>query len=438
MNKRILVLTYYWPPSGGAGVQRWLKWVKYIKQAGWEPVVYTVDQGEWPTEDASLLSDIPHDLECIKHKITEPYALYKWFTGKKQSDRINPAFFSERTKPSWQERLSIWIRGNFFIPDARCLWIKPSIRVLKQYLRAKPVTYIISSGPPHSMHRIGRGLKRLNTDMIWIADFRDPWTDIDYMHHMSLSFWARAIHKRMERQVLQDADGIICIGKGMARRLQLKIAADYAYKFKVIYNGFDAEDTVNAHYSNASEVLVISHLGTLVKDRNPELLWKTLFQLKQENAQLYTKLQVRCVGKTDAFIKTRVSAYSIEDIVRFEAYKPHDEILFLQHQSDVLVLIINNTPFAKDTITGKVFEYMHAQKPILCIGPQDGEAAALIAETHTGITVDYSDAEKLKAVLQQWLLKRPVSTPKNISKFSRQNQVNDLLAWLEQMPLSTK
>lgn len=438
MHKRILVLTYYWPPSGGAGVQRWLKWVKYIRLAGWEPVVYTVDQGEWPTEDRSLLNDIPADLECIKHKITEPYAIYKWFTGRKPTDRINPAFFSEQSKQTWRERLSIWIRANFFIPDARCWWINPSIRVLKKYLQTKPVAYVISSGPPHSMHRIGRGLKRFNSNLIWIADFRDPWTDIDYMHHMKVMFWAKALHRRMEREVLLEADGIICIGKGMSNRLQNKIAPAYGHKFKVIYNGYDADDSSKSTVLKPNNTLVLSHLGTLVKDRNPEVLWETIADLKRQDTQLSSKLKIQCIGKTDAFIKERIRVHGIEDVVQFESYKPHNEILALQQQSDVLILIINNTPHAQDTITGKVFEYMHAQKPILCIGPLDGEAAALLTDTQTGITVGYSDHQQLKTVIQHWLKKRPATTHTDISRFSRKVQVDDLLAWLKQMPLGAK
>jgi glycosyltransferase involved in cell wall biosynthesis len=224
----------------------------------------------------------------------------------------------------------------------------------------------------------------------------------------------------------------------MSNRLQNKIAPAYGHKFKVIYNGYDADDSSKSTVLKPNNTLVLSHLGTLVKDRNPEVLWETIADLKRQDTQLSSKLKIQCIGKTDAFIKERIRVHGIEDVVQFESYKPHNEILALQQQSDVLILIINNTPHAQDTITGKVFEYMHAQKPILCIGPQDGEAAALLTDTQTGITVGYSDNQQLKTVIQHWLKKRPAATHTDISRFSRKVQVDDLLAWLKQMPLGAK
>ncbi len=438
MQKRILVLTYYWPPSGGAGVQRWLKMVKYLHALDWEPVVYTVDQGEWPIEDPTLNKDIPAGLTCLKRPIFEPYAIYKWFTGRKSSERINPAFFSEKTTNTWRDRLSLWIRANFFIPDARCFWIKPSIRYLADYVKTNPVNFIISTGPPHSMHRIALGIKRRFPHLIWIADFRDPWTDIDYMHHLKLMFWARKMHLKMEREVLEKASGVLCVGQKMSQRLQLKLKPLQSNKFKVLYNGFDESDRTEPTVYNSNSQFIVSHIGTLVKDRNPEVLWRVLHDLKQSHLHLNQKLIVRCIGKTDAFVKERVKHLQIEDLVQFIDYLPHAEIFEKQKQSDLLLLVINNTPLSKETITGKVFEYLHAQKPILVIGPPDGEASELIQQTQSGICVDYSMTTKLTDYLEHCLIQKPVLPNRNLNRFSRSHQAAELVAWLEQMRLSTQ
>ena len=178
--RRVLIITYYWPPSGGSGVQRWLKMSKYLPENGWQPVIYTADDAEYPVEDKSLEKDVAPETEVIRRPIVEPYSFYKKFLGIKKGEKVKAGFINEGAKKTgWKESLSVWLRGNLFIPDARCWWIKPSVRYLKKYLKEHPVDAMISTGPPHSMHLIARALhKKFNIP--WVADFRDPWTDIDF------------------------------------------------------------------------------------------------------------------------------------------------------------------------------------------------------------------------------------------------------------------
>ena len=183
---RVLIISYYWPPSGGAGVQRWLKFSKYLRDFGWEPVIYTPENPESPDVDKSLLKDIPPGIEVIKKQIWEPYDAYKRFIGQKKDEKIQAGFLSEKKRNPLFENISVWIRGNFFIPDARRFWIKPSIRFLIKYLAAHPVNAIVSTGPPHSMHLIALGLKK-KLNIPWLADFRDPWTTIDFYHQLHLT-----------------------------------------------------------------------------------------------------------------------------------------------------------------------------------------------------------------------------------------------------------
>ena len=208
--KKVLIITYYWPPSGGAGVQRWLKFVKYLRGFGWEPIVYTPENPEAPATDESLLKDIPDNLTVLRTRIWEPYSLYKNFIGQKKGETINAGFLSEKKKPGIAEKISVWIRGNWFIPDARKFWIKPSIIFLSQYLKNNPVHAVVSTGPPHSMHLIALGLKK-QLHLPWLADFRDPWTNIDFYDKLMLTKFSNEKHKRMELEVLKNADKVVVV-----------------------------------------------------------------------------------------------------------------------------------------------------------------------------------------------------------------------------------
>ena len=217
--KRVLIITYYWPPSGGSGVQRWLKMSKYLPENGWQPVIYTPEEGEFPIIDTSLEKDVSPEAEVIRRPIVEPYTLYKRFLGVKETETVKAGFIKENgEKAGWKEKLSLWIRGNCFIPDARCWWVKPSVRYLKSYLKEHPVDAIISTGPPHSMHLIAMKLKEA-LGIPWIADFRDPWTEIDYYNDLHLTRWADRKHHRLEREVLTKTDKVITVAPDGARRL---------------------------------------------------------------------------------------------------------------------------------------------------------------------------------------------------------------------------
>ena len=218
--KKVLIISYYWPPSGGAGVQRWLKFVKYLPQFGIQPHVYTPSNPEAPAQDESLQKDIPSEAVIVQQPIFEPYSFYKKFTGKKGN--INAGFLSEDkdSRQKFTEKMSIWVRGNLFIPDARVMWVKPSIKFLTKYIKENEIEVVISSGPPHSMHLIAMELKR-KLNIKWIADFRDPWTNIDFYKDLMLTNWADKKHHRLEKEVLQKADEIITIGKTIASELEI-------------------------------------------------------------------------------------------------------------------------------------------------------------------------------------------------------------------------
>nr|MBA2408145.1 glycosyl transferase family 1 [Chitinophagales bacterium] len=210
MFKKVLIITYYWPPSGGAGVQRWLKMSKYLPEYGWEPIIYTPENAAYPIIDHSLEKDVLPGMKILRLPIWEPYDIYKRFVGRKKEEAVYSGFLSENKPKSFTEKISIWIRGNFFIPDARCFWIRPSIQFLTQELKKNPVDAIISTGTPHSMHLIGKGIKE-NLNIPWLADFRDPWTTIDFYGQLMLTRWADAKHHRLEKDVLKTADKVTTV-----------------------------------------------------------------------------------------------------------------------------------------------------------------------------------------------------------------------------------
>lgn len=419
--KKVLIITYYWPPSGGAGVQRWLKFVKYLREFGWEPVVYTPENPEPPDFDETLLADVPENLTVIKRPVWEPYSFYKRFTGQKKTSRISHGFLKEDKKQGFAEKIAVWIRGNFFIPDARCFWIRPSVKFLSHYLRKNPVDAIVSSGPPHSMHMIALGLKK-KFDIPWLADFRDPWTEIDFFDKLRLSKPARKKHKKLERAVLTSADVVVTIGNHLAERLQML----GAQKVVVIPNGYD-EDDFHFLPVEIGSTFSITHVGSLNKDRNPENLWKSIARICNRNEEINQKLRLQLIGKVDYSLKESLAKFGIEKRTEILPYLPHQEALKLAAASSVLLLIINQTPNQQGILTGKVFEYIAMQRPVLCIGPVDGEAAGILSLCNSGETFGYNEEK----ALENWIIQvfkdykgenQAYMGNKNASRFSRINQ----------------
>lgn len=434
--KKVIILTYYWPPSGGAGVQRWLKFVKYLRNFGWEPVVYTALNGEIPVVDDSLQKDVPENITVLKTRIWEPYSIYKKFIGRKKDDKINASFLSENKKTGLTEKISVWIRGNFFIPDARRFWIKPSINYLEKYIRDHNISHVISSGPPHSMHLIALGLKKKFPQLKWMADFRDPWTNIDFYEKLMLSKASDRKHHRQELSVLKHADCVLSIGQTMSDEFSEMYAAaggTNKNKFVVITNGFDEEDISNTPVSR-DEKFSIAHIGTLVKDRNPEVLWAVLRRLVQERPDFKALLEIKLVGKIDIHVKEQLEQFGLSGFVNKIDYLPHDQVIAEQQRASVLLLLVNNTKNAKGILTGKVFEYMASRAPILAIGPVDGDLAQILHQTNSGLISGFDDMAALEAnILAYFKGQAPAKKQEEVNRYSRRELTRQLSGLLEKL-----
>jgi hypothetical protein len=436
--KKALIITYYWPPSGGAGVQRWLKFVKYFRDFGWEPVVYTPENPESPVNDPDLEKDVPKDITVIKTEIWEPYLFYKKLMGQK---KINAAFLSESKKPKRFEKLAVWIRGNFFIPDARAFWIKPSAKYLEAYLAKNKVDVIISTGPPHSMHLIALKLKE-KLGIPWVADFRDPWTNIDFYSKLMLSSAADKKHKRLELAVLGKADVVTCVGKTWLKELEdilkkqdpAKFTPEIQNKFKFVSNGFDPEDYTSTGPVTMDKKFSMAHIGTLDKSRNPAILWKVLSNLIKKNPAFAADLEIKLVGKVDITVLDDIEKYGLSGNLNKIPYLSHREVTIVQKQTQVLMLLVNRTPNAMGITTGKFFEYMAAQRPILCIGPTRGDADIILKEVNGGLLSDYEDAAKLEENIMYFYNRYKQGTfdceSRGIEKYSRKALTGDMVNML--------
>ena len=375
-------------------MQRWLKFVKYLRSFGWEPVVYTPDNPEMPVYDESLLKEVPEGVQVIRRPIREPYVAYKKLTGKQGN--IQTAFLSEtKSKSGLMESIAVWIRGNLFIPDARKYWIKPSVRYLEQYLREHPVEMLVSTGPPHSMHLIAWELNQKRS-IPWLADFRDPWTNIDYYRELRLGRRADRIHRRLEKKVLRDATAVTVVSNGMAEDFHAIVMRRY----EVIPNGYDADDMSGLDHIQPQEgKFVLAHIGSLSPARNPSSLWKALGELCLEHPAFGEALVIRIIGKMDYSVGDAIRAAGLQEKVENVDYLPHAEVVAEQKRAHALLLLVNDTPNARLILTGKLFEYLAARRPIICIGPEDGDAAHVIRETHSGRTFDFDETQRLKAYL---------------------------------------
>jgi len=460
--KRVLVITYYWPPSGGAGVQRWLKFTKYLPSHGWQPVVYTPSNPEAPVDDPSLEQDIHPETLVLKRPIREPYMLYKKFVGMGAGERINAGFLSEDEKPPAKEGLAVWIRGNLFIPDARKYWIKPSVRFLKRYLRDLRVDAMISTGPPHSMHLIAMKLHK-KLKIPWIADLRDPWTEIDFYDQLKLTRWADRKHRRLENEVLTSADRVVVVGKTMAGRFHEKTGIDAV----VIPNGFDEADFAGKNGpvpeselsdpdqetkplgpdhekkpAGPGNPFTVVHVGAMNRDRNHPAFWQALAELRKENPEFARELKIKLVGKLDHSVHRSLEEYQLRECVEITRSLPHDKVIPLLQSASILYLPINNTPNARSIATGKLYEYLSAGRPILGVGPTDGDAAAIVNECQGGQMIAFTDREGIKKTLEEWIRRHREGKlsvkPVSIDRYSRKNLTETYASLLNQLnPVSS-
>ena len=419
--KKVLIITYYWPPAGGPGVQRWLKFVKYLPDFAITPIVYIPENPTYPILDENLQSQVSKNVEIITHKIFEPYALAS-LLSKKEVIKISAGIIPDQPKQSWTAKISLWIRGNVFIPDARVLWVQPSVKYLQKYISENEISTVITTGPPHSVHLIGNRLKaKLNVR--WIADFRDPWTTIGYHKSLKLSAFAAKKHKSLEREVLSNADDIIVTSKST----KVEFSKITSKPIHVITNGYDIE---NVQSQKLDPKFSIAHIGSLLSERNPLILWEILAEIITENPVFKSNFQLKLIGTVSEKVLKSISDYALDGYINNLGYVQHSEAIAEQRKSQVLLLIEIDSEETKAIIPGKLFEYMVSGRPILALGPESADFSEIIAETNTGEFVRYGEREKLKSVILEYYQAYQAgnlhTNAISLQKFSRKNLTGKL------------
>lgn len=375
--KRVLIIAYYWPPNAGVGVFRWLKFTKYLPQFDWQPVIYTPANPELMAVDASLEKQVPAEAEVIKAPITEPYTWYKRFTGKKSDARLQTAFLKEDGGgPTWKENMANWVRSNFFIPDARVWWVKPSVTRLLAYLKDHPVDVIVTTGSPHSLHLIGRELKK-RTGTPWVADFRDPWTNIDFYGQLKLTKWADAKQHKLERAVLTEADAVLTVSWTWADELR----AIGGRNVEVITNGFDPDDLPTPP-AKVDEEWSLVHVGSISATRNVPELWKALAGRIGRDAEFRSRFKLRLIGGVDHTVQRDLDASGLGPYIERIGQVDHTEALRHMQRARTLLLPVNDTPNVGGFLPAKVFEYLAVQRPILAVAPLDADIVRVLGKGH--------------------------------------------------------
>lgn len=406
MQRRVLVVTYYFPPAGGPGVQRMLKTVRYLPEHGWTPVVLTVAAGAFPERDPSMASDLPADLEVIRTAAPDPFRLYAALTGRGADEAVQVG--SVAGEEGGAARLARWIRANLFLPDARVGWVPFAASAGLRRLRAGGIDALVTSGPPHSVHLTGWLLRRL-TGVPWLADLRDPWTDINYYHELPHARWALRVDAALERAVLGAADAVTTVSPAWQRLLQSKLRPGAATPVQVVQNGFDAADFQTPAPALPTDRFVCTHTGSLYASRNPEALWHALARLRRLGATPH--LRVQLVGHVDPGVLQAVRRHGVEDWVEHVPYLPHDEAVGRTRASHVLLLSIEPFEHQNGMITGKLYEYLAAARPVLALGPPEGDAAHLLRRTSGGQVFARDDVDSIEAALRRYYDAWAAGTP---------------------------
>lgn len=375
---------------------RCLKIAKYLRQFGWEPVIYTAANAHYPSIDHTNERDVPPGATVLRHPIWEPYHIYKRLTGKPPDANVNNVFYVQDDKPGFMHHFSVWMRSNFFIPDARAAWIAPSVRFLRRYLREHPVHAIFSDGPPHTNTRIATLLKQY-TGIPWLADFQDPWTQVDYFAMLRLTPWGRRRHERMEQEVFRWADRITIVSPSWARDLE----AIGAQRVSVIPWGFDPDDYADLPVPDTSK-FVLAHTGIMGHDRNAPALFQALRALCAAEPGFAQHLELRLVGQVDFSVQEAIRGAGLQDHLHLPGSVDRRQALQLAASSAVLLLLLNQQPNAMGRIPGKLFEYLALRRPILTLGPPQADAARIIEDAAAGHAFAYDDAQGIQAAVLQW------------------------------------
>ena len=427
--KKVLIITYYWVPAGGVAVQRFLKFTKYLRDYGWEPIILTVKDGSYPYTDPMLQDEVPEGIQVYRTKTFEPFEIYNLLRGQK--GKTVPLAVATASKKSLFQKLSGYIRANFFLPDARVGWKPYAIKQASEIIASQKMDAIITTGPPHSTHLIGQALKA-KYKLPWVADFRDPWTEIFNNQYLPFTASSIAKDKKMEAAVLRDCDVATVIGEGM----KTVFPSAYTAKMQVITNGYDESD-YDRDLKPETDKFRMRYVGNLFSNQNIPALWSAIAELRKESADFAKDFELELTGKVDSAIRESIAEYGLQECTKYISFIPHQEAVAKMQTASLLLSVIPDVANNKLIITGKIFEYMGAGRPIFLIGPPDSDAAIVVNNSQSGSIHDYREKDKMKESLlkyyQQFKSGVYNEVPKNIEAYSRKQLSGRLAGILDSL-----
>ncbi len=419
MKKKVLIISYYWPPSGGAGVQRWLKFAKYLPQFEWEPILLTVDENyaSYPQKDESLIEEA----QKITTYRTKTFELYNLYSSFKKDKQIPYGGFSNEANPGFIQKAARFARGNFFLPDPRKGWNKYAIEKALELIEEHNIQTIITTSPPHSTQLIGLELKKRNAELYWIADLRDPWTDIYFYDKFYPTQWAKRIDKKYEKSIVENADTLITVSKSIKDTLRSRYPN--TKNIQVVTNGYDETDFPNELFENQEKNNQIVYTGTLTTAYPIH----EVIAIAKNNPTLFFKF----IGKTPEEFITLIQEKGLSKQFTFQEAIPHNEIIREMINASVLLLLIPKVPQNNGILTGKLFEYLGSKTPILALGPPNGDAEEIIDETQSGIYISYEKAVSINAqTIKDLQLRKSNNKTQN---YSRKNLTKRIVEIIENL-----
>lgn len=394
--KKVLIISYYWPPAGGPGSQRAVKFSKYLPAFGWQPLIFTVKKGEFPYYDPSLEKDVDPGLKIFRTFALEPFRLFKKLSGIDSNTPI-PVGHLTRSSPSVQHKIFNWIRANIFIPDARVGWVLTARCKIDQIIKKEKIDLVFTTSPPHSLQFIGRHLKK-KYHLPWVADFRDPWTTIQYYQVHKRSKISHNIDSRLEKSVVHFCDHLTSVSQTVVKSFIKNLKNQN--RFSVLPNGYEPTDFDQGSPLKGSHFIIL-HCGNLNTTQNPEVLWQSLQEILTSDPSLKDLIRIQFIGGTAPEIRQTVRNRPIEAIVEFQPFIPHTQIIKKMQQAEILLSVIPNVPDNKGIVLSKNFEYIGSGKPILIIGPPDCDIAKIMENFSNSKVCDYHDVESCKEFILQ-------------------------------------
>ncbi len=432
--KKILIISYYWPPASGPGVQRWLKFAKYLPQYDVHPIIITPRNGSYPNRDETLLNEVPASIKVVRTKTVEPFQWYNILTGQSKRGKSSSVGMGDiKGKKSLVQRIAAYIRANWFIPDARVGWVPYASMAAEKILKENNIDAVVTTGPPHSTHLVGLRLKK-KYGVKWVADMRDPWTEIYYNAYLPRTEKSRERDQKLEDEVLKAADLVTVVSPGLKASFE-----DWAKRIEVIYNGYDEADFELVGSSSRQDHFTISYIGNFKANQNIPALWQALAELTEEKEELKKYLKLELTGNIDPEIIKSIEEYGLTPFAKNQPFVDHQSAVKKMIESSALLFPIPQAPNNKEILTGKIFEYLASGTPLISIGPPDGDAANILRSLNRAEMLDYQEKEGIKkrisSLFETWLDERRTQRlpVENVKAYSRMGLTGKLAKSFESL-----